>query len=151
MARHDHILRRGEPTSSGHTVEPERALVVLLAARDAAPPARTACGEQTRGVEITFRRPQQIPDVGAPAPLLIRLMRRKSTLEPGARARVDGREVREPRAPRVRPADEVRVAIDDHRVTPSEPVVSSEPSSPVASPIPRGMRAARALMVGDGA
>jgi hypothetical protein len=151
MARHDHILRRGEAASLGDTVQPERALVVALAAREVAPEARVACGEQTHGVEVTFRRPQQVPEVGRPAPLLMRLMRRKSTLEPGARAHVEGRERKEARAARVRPADEVRVAIEDHRVVSGEPIISPAPASPVAAPIPRGMRAARALVVGDGA
>ncbi len=67
-----------------------------------------------RGVET--RRVRGVIELGRPAPLLIRLMRKKSTLEGVGRTRVPGRPANEARERGPTVAEEVRGALAERAV-----------------------------------
>jgi hypothetical protein len=147
LSRHDHILRRSQPVAMGATVSVESPLTLRMAARVRPEQHRALCGDQTPGVVLTLRRPLGLPDMPNPAPLLMRLMRRKTTLTEGAWSKAVVREAREARSAPVDVAAEVAGAMLDHHITRLDPIPHG-----AGLEIPEfGMIAARRGVVGVGA
>jgi hypothetical protein len=102
------------------------------------PAPRVVAGEAVHPRSVETRRPRGVIELGQPAPLLIRLMRRKSTLEATARARVEGRPALEPRERPLSPAAEVSAALSERA-----PADRSLPSAELRAVAPRGMTVSR--------
>lgn len=123
---HRHIDARAEAGAAEHVMRP----VVGLADQPA----------------FKARRPRGIPEVGQPAPLLMRLMRHKTVLSPVGRRKERTREALASREAVVGPAGEVTAAFAAH-VRPTLEVVA--PTRVLSAP--RGLRAGAPEAVGRAA
>jgi hypothetical protein len=123
---------------AGEDLPHASALASRLQGRAEEPAPRVVSGEAVspRGVET--RRLQGVIELGRPAPLLIRLMRKKSTLEGVARSRVPGRPANEPRERAPTLAEEVRGALAERAAV--ERVL---PGAEIRAVPPRGFAVSR--------
>jgi hypothetical protein len=145
LGRHEHILARRERSFPAEHLGSWEG-VARLVARDVEPAEpRKVCGESFEAFAVKTRSTRRITEPGKPAPLLMRLMTHKTTLDKASSKRARFREPLEALAEREPTPNTMREAQEDRG--------DLQRDNPVRvwrgeAPGPRGMKAARPCLPG---